>query len=46
MNFRKYCGACYYCRNKMEQFCEHVTSYEAGFAEYALYDGELPLPAA
>ena len=46
MNFRNYCGACYYCRNKMEQFCEHVTSYEAGFAEYALYDGELPLPAA
>ncbi|NLO28610.1 MAG: alcohol dehydrogenase catalytic domain-containing protein [Actinobacteria bacterium] len=38
MNFRKYCGACYYCRNKMEQFCEYVKSYEAGFAEYAVYD--------
>ena len=38
MNFRKYCGGCYYCRNKQEQFCEHVTSYEAGFAEYAVYD--------
>jgi 2-desacetyl-2-hydroxyethyl bacteriochlorophyllide A dehydrogenase len=37
MNFRDYCGACYYCNSKMEQFCEHVTSYEAGFAEYALY---------
>ncbi len=27
MNFRKHCGACYYCRNKMEQFlrvCEVV----------------------
>jgi (R,R)-butanediol dehydrogenase/meso-butanediol dehydrogenase/diacetyl reductase/L-iditol 2-dehydrogenase len=38
MNFRKYCGACYYCRNAQEQFCEHITSYEAGFAEYAVYD--------
>ncbi len=37
MNFRKYCGACYYCRNKMEQFCENVKSYEAGFAEHAVY---------
>jgi 2-desacetyl-2-hydroxyethyl bacteriochlorophyllide A dehydrogenase len=46
MNFRKYCGACYYCRNKQEQFCEHVTSYEAGFAEYAVYDESClyPLP--
>ena len=37
MNFRCYCGKCYYCRNKMEQFCEHVVSYESGFSEYALY---------
>jgi (R,R)-butanediol dehydrogenase / meso-butanediol dehydrogenase / diacetyl reductase len=37
MNFRRYCGSCYYCRNEMEQFCEHVASYEAGFAEYAIY---------
>ncbi len=46
MNFRDYCGRCYYCRNKMEQFCEHVTSYEAGFAEYALYSESClyPLP--
>lgn len=46
MNFRKYCGACYYCRSKREQFCEHVKSYEAGFAEYALYDQSClyPLP--
>ena len=30
----------------MEQFCEHVKSYEAGFAEYALYDESClyPLP--
>lgn len=46
MNFRTYCGVCYYCRNKMEQMCEHVTSYESGFAEYALYgEGAVyPLP--
>jgi len=46
MNFRKYCGACYYCRNKMEQMCEHVVSYEAGFAEYAVYHESClyPLP--
>jgi (R,R)-butanediol dehydrogenase/meso-butanediol dehydrogenase/diacetyl reductase/L-iditol 2-dehydrogenase len=46
MNFRKYCGGCYYCRNKQEQFCEHITSYEAGFAEYAVYDESClnPLP--
>jgi len=46
MNFRKYCGACYYCRSEMEHFCEHVTSYEAGFAEYALYPESAlyPLP--
>jgi len=46
MNFRKYCGACYYCRSKREQFCEHVKSYEAGFAEYAVYDESClyPLP--
>ena len=46
MNFRTYCGVCYYCRNKLEQMCEHVTSYEAGFSEYALYgEGAVyPLP--
>lgn len=46
MNFRKYCGVCHYCRNKQEQFCEYVKSYEAGFAEYALYDESClyPLP--
>ena len=46
MNFRTYCGKCYYCRSMKEQYCEHVTSYEAGFSQYALY-GEAaiyPLP--
>lgn len=46
MNFRTYCGKCYYCRSMREHQCEHVTNYEAGFAEYAIY-GEAavyPLP--
>ncbi|MFH1834031.1 MAG: zinc-binding dehydrogenase, partial [bacterium] len=46
MNFRTYCGKCYYCRSMREHQCEHLTSYEAGFAEYAVY-GEAavyPLP--
>ena len=46
MNFRTYCGKCYYCRSVREHMCEHVTNYEAGFAEYAIY-GEAavyPLP--
>ena len=46
MNFRTYCGKCDYCRSAREHMCEHVTNYEAGFAEYAIY-GEAavyPLP--
>lgn len=38
MNFRSYCGACYYCRNKREHFCEHVTHASGAFAEYAVYN--------
>jgi (R,R)-butanediol dehydrogenase/meso-butanediol dehydrogenase/diacetyl reductase/L-iditol 2-dehydrogenase len=37
MNFRGYCGACYYCRNKMEHFCQNVTPATGGDAEYAVY---------
>ncbi len=37
MNFRTYCGKCYYCRSMREHQCEHITNYEAGFAEYAIY---------
>jgi (R,R)-butanediol dehydrogenase/meso-butanediol dehydrogenase/diacetyl reductase/L-iditol 2-dehydrogenase len=36
-NFRNACGACYYCVNGMEQFCEHVTE-EPGMAEYVLWN--------
>ncbi len=46
MDFRCYCGACYYCRNKMNHFCEHVTPASGGYAEYAVYneDAIYPLP--
>ena len=37
MNFRSYCGGCYYCRNKMEHMCEHVSPAGGAFAEYAIY---------
>jgi (R,R)-butanediol dehydrogenase/meso-butanediol dehydrogenase/diacetyl reductase/L-iditol 2-dehydrogenase len=35
-NFRTYCGACYYCRNGQEQFCQNATEQPA-FAEYLLW---------
>jgi 2-desacetyl-2-hydroxyethyl bacteriochlorophyllide A dehydrogenase len=46
MNFRSSCGACYYCRNMMEHFCEHVTMGSGAFAEYAVYKESAiyPLP--
>lgn len=37
MNFRSYCGACYYCRNKLEHFCQDVIGSTGGDAEYAIY---------
>jgi (R,R)-butanediol dehydrogenase/meso-butanediol dehydrogenase/diacetyl reductase/L-iditol 2-dehydrogenase len=37
MNFRSSCGACYYCRNKMEHFCRRGTGASGSFAEYAVY---------
>jgi (R,R)-butanediol dehydrogenase/meso-butanediol dehydrogenase/diacetyl reductase/L-iditol 2-dehydrogenase len=36
-NFRSSCGACYYCRNKMEHFCRRGTGASGSFAEYAVY---------
>jgi len=38
MNFRSTCGACYYCRNKMEHFCRNVSWATGAFAEYAVYN--------
>jgi 2-desacetyl-2-hydroxyethyl bacteriochlorophyllide A dehydrogenase len=37
MNFRSACGACYYCRNKMEHFCTHGTGASGAYAQYAVY---------
>ncbi len=37
MNFRSSCGACYYCRNKMEHFCRRGDPASGSFAEYAVY---------
>ncbi|MHB8868001.1 MAG: zinc-dependent alcohol dehydrogenase [Thermoleophilia bacterium] len=37
MNFRSPCGACDYCRDGREHFCEHVTMSGGAFAEYAIY---------
>ncbi len=36
-NFRSPCGACYYCRNGLENFCESPISSTGGFAEYTVY---------
>jgi (R,R)-butanediol dehydrogenase/meso-butanediol dehydrogenase/diacetyl reductase/L-iditol 2-dehydrogenase len=36
-NFRNYCGACYYCTNGLEQFCENATE-EPGMAEYVIWN--------
>jgi len=37
MNFRSACGACYYCTNGMEHFCDYVTPASGAMAEYAVY---------
>ncbi len=37
MNFRSPCGTCFYCRNKLEHFCERVIPATGSYAEYAMY---------
>jgi len=37
-NFRSPCGACYYCRNKMEHFCRKPHHSSGAYAEYAIYN--------
>jgi (R,R)-butanediol dehydrogenase/meso-butanediol dehydrogenase/diacetyl reductase/L-iditol 2-dehydrogenase len=37
MNFRSYCGSCYYCRNMMEHYCQAVIPATGSYAEYAVY---------
>ncbi len=41
MNFRKTCGGCYYCQNKMEHFCERVTPFMGMMAEYGSFKESL-----
>jgi len=36
-DFKGACGACYYCRNKMEHFCINSARASGSFAEYAVY---------
>jgi 2-desacetyl-2-hydroxyethyl bacteriochlorophyllide A dehydrogenase len=38
MNFITPCGVCYYCRNKMQHFCQHMTPNIGAFAEYCIYN--------
>ena len=41
MNFRKTCGGCYYCQNKMEHFCERVMPFIGVMAEYGSFKESL-----
>jgi (R,R)-butanediol dehydrogenase/meso-butanediol dehydrogenase/diacetyl reductase len=36
-DFKGACGVCYYCRNKMEHFCQQARRASGSFAEYAVY---------
>lgn len=46
MNFRSSCGACFYCNNRMEHFCERFIPNTGAMAEYAVYQENtvFPLP--
>ncbi|MFC1949817.1 zinc-binding dehydrogenase [Chloroflexota bacterium] len=46
MNFKSSCGACYYCNNRMEHFCEMTRGNSGAMAEYAVYyeNTVFPLP--
>ena len=45
-NFRSPCGACYYCRSGLENFCESPIPTGGAFAEYSVYKESAiyPLP--
>ncbi len=40
VNYMAYCGACYYCRNGMEHFCQRPFFSAKCFAEYAVFKEE------
>ena len=44
MNFRSTCGACYYCTNGMEHFCERAQIYLGLMAEYAVFKENVVFP--
>ena len=44
MNFRKSCGGCYYCQNKMEHFCDRAIHFMGLMAEYAAFNEGLVFP--
>jgi (R,R)-butanediol dehydrogenase/meso-butanediol dehydrogenase/diacetyl reductase/L-iditol 2-dehydrogenase len=36
--FLRFCGACYYCQNGQQQFCEHADeSNRPGYSEYLVW---------
>jgi (R,R)-butanediol dehydrogenase/meso-butanediol dehydrogenase/diacetyl reductase/L-iditol 2-dehydrogenase len=44
MNFRSACGACYYCTNGMENYCERVKSFTGDMAEYNVFKEGVVFP--
>jgi L-iditol 2-dehydrogenase len=42
--FQDYCGSCYYCRNRMEHFCENRGHATGGFAEYIVSHKSMVCP--
>jgi 2-desacetyl-2-hydroxyethyl bacteriochlorophyllide A dehydrogenase len=40
-NFRSYCGHCYYCRSKMEQYCENAVRSSGGMAQYGVFHQDM-----
>jgi 2-desacetyl-2-hydroxyethyl bacteriochlorophyllide A dehydrogenase len=44
VNYRNTCGACYYCTNGMEHFCENVNLYRGLMAEYAISKESIVFP--
>ena len=37
-NFLNFCGACYYCKNGQQQFCENLPVGDFGFSEYVVWN--------
>jgi (R,R)-butanediol dehydrogenase/meso-butanediol dehydrogenase/diacetyl reductase/L-iditol 2-dehydrogenase len=37
-NFLDFCGACYYCKNGQQQFCENIPEGNFGYSEYVIWN--------